>query len=116
MHQFIEFGDDLPCHDPETMDDWFIDPGVAKGSPDGRARRRAIQKCYFDCPMKARLLCLDEGLKPENIPWGIWGGYTESERRDIVMQIHERDKKHPNSKRLARAILSQEKREALQPE
>lgn len=115
MRQFIQFGDQLPCTAPGAGDDWFVDPGVAKGSPEGRTRRKAIQACYYDCPMAARLLCLDEGLKPENISWGIWGGYTESERRSIVMQIAERDKKHPDRNKLARAILSKEKREALKP-
>lgn len=112
-NQFIHF--DLPCTEPGLEDDWFIDHGVAKLSAEGRARQDAIRKCYFDCPMKARLLCLDEGLKPENIPHGIWGGYTEAERRAIVSQIRERDKKHPDRKKLARAILSQERREALNP-
>lgn len=115
MHQFIQFGDQLPCREPGREDDWFIDHGVAKSSEKGKARRRAIQSCYYDCPMQARLLCLDEGLKPENVPWGIWGGYTESERKLIRDQFAERIKEHPDRRKLAKAILSNEKREALKP-
>lgn len=114
INKFSHF--ELPCRDPEHRDDWFEDPGTAKGSPEARKRRKALQKCYFDCPMKARLLCLDEGLKPENLDNGIWGGYTEADRRDIVEVLKERDKAYPDREKLARAILSQERREALDPE
>lgn len=79
-------------------------------------RKEAMRQCYYDCPMSARLLCLDEGLKPKNLQHGIWGGYPESERRAIVSQIRERHKAEPNRNKLARAILSTERREALDSE
>lgn len=75
-------------------------------------RRKAIQSCHFDCPMKARLLCLDEGLKPINLEHGVWGGYPETERRDIATAIRNR-KKGISTGRAAQIIISAEKKEAL---
>ena len=69
------------------------DKAVAAKVADLKSRRRkAIQSCHYDCPMAARLLCLDEGLKPINLEHGIWGGYPESERRDIATAISNRKK------------------------
>ena len=133
--QFLQF--DLPCSDPERQDDWFI-PERAPLAPEDEAeiragfddekladkavadkvaelkskRRKAIQSCHFDCPMKARLLCLDEGLKPINLEHGIWGGYVESERRDVANAIAAR-KKGMSTGAAANIIISAEKKEAL---
>lgn len=79
----------VPCRKPtEDPDDWFVPPRTAAESTEGRKRRRAKQECwtggpgYGQCPI--RLACLGEGMKPENIRWGIFGGYTEQERRQIA--------------------------------
>lgn len=74
---------------PEPVaDDFFIDPpsagtGTGKGTVEYRRRRRALEACWNDCPVRARLACLDMGLEPENLQWGIWGGYTEEQRKII---------------------------------
>lgn len=145
MNKYAEF--DLPCTDPDRMDDWFIGERPQL-EPEERAlleqqaiksfteykvpsaedelerlvaeriadlklrRRRAIQSCYFDCPMRARLLCLDDGLKPGNQEHGIMGGYPESERRDIVKAIKARTDKMGTMK-AAKVILSEERKAAL---
>lgn len=69
-------------------DHWFIDPGSGRETEDGRLRRRAVQACWADCPMKARLLCLDRGLQEgPTLQYGIYGGYTEKQRQVIVADI-----------------------------
>lgn len=66
-------------------DHWFMDPGSGRETEDGRRRRRALQACWADCPMKARLLCLDRGLQEgPTLQYGIYGGYTEKQRQAIV--------------------------------
>jgi hypothetical protein len=77
-------------------DHWFIDPGSGHDTEDGRLRRRAIQACWADCPMKARLLCLDRGLQPgPTLQYGIYGGYTEKERQKIAEDIEKRKTRTP---------------------
>lgn len=54
----------------------------------GRATNAIINKSIHDsrialnicdrCPSKSK--CLAEGMRPENIEWGIWGGLTAGER------------------------------------
>lgn len=78
-------------------DDWFEDPGSGRDTPEGRNRRRAIDACWIDCPMKMRLLCLDEGMKDENLRHGIWGGYTEAQRQTIAEGIAARRARQPQS-------------------
>lgn len=74
-------------------DHWFIDPGSGRETDDGRLRRRAIQACWADCPMKARLLCLDRGLQGgATLYYGIYGGYTEKQRQAVVSDIKQREK------------------------
>ena len=76
-------------------DDWFIDPGSGRDTVDGKRRRRAIQACWADCPMRARLKCLDEGMQgPENSPtlsYGVYGGYTEKQRQAVFVEIQSRN-------------------------
>jgi hypothetical protein len=73
-------------------DHWFIDPGSGRETEDGRLRRRAIQACWADCPMKARLLCLDRGLQEgPTLQYGIYGGYTEKQRQAVVEEINNRE-------------------------
>jgi len=38
---------------------------------------RAIALCN-ECPFKE--VCLEEGMEPDNVRWGIWGGLTAGER------------------------------------
>lgn len=81
-------------------DHWFIDPGSGRETEDGRLRRRAIQSCWADCPMKARLLCLDRGLQEgPTLQYGVYGGYTEKQRQAIVEETKDHEKKAPASTR-----------------
>lgn len=131
---FIDF--DLPCRGPNA-DDWFIEPRIIltpeevdelrheaidtahyehlaaeKIEDMKRRRRRAISTCYNDCPMQARLLCLDEGLKPENVSHGIWGAYPENERRAMVAAIRARKKGTMSRRVAARLMIASEERKA----
>lgn len=45
-------------------------------------RRHASDECHVNCYL--RLQCLDKGLQPENLQYGIYGGYTAKQRREIV--------------------------------
>jgi len=70
------------CSTHPTPDLWF--PTQPKGRPT-RAKRKivadnamlAISICQ-GCPVKAE--CLAEGMKPDNIEHGIWGGMLAGER------------------------------------
>ena len=78
-------------------DDWFIDPGAGRETVDGKRRRRALQACWADCPMKARLACLGEGMQgPASSPtlnYGIYGGYTEAQRQAIFAELESNQKR-----------------------
>ena len=118
-----------PCTDPTKMDDWYIPDNITAdviaeyalitNVPYGidadalKARRDgARQACYYDCPRVARLLCLDEGLRPQNSAYGIWGGYTEGQRRAVIKATEERKVVR---RKLAKAMIAAETREAAQP-
>jgi hypothetical protein len=144
----------LPCTNPESMNDWHItekapvppeeeedirliaetayemetlkptahgarragDKAVKAAVTDALARRRhAIEACFADCPMKARLLCLDEGLKPINLEHGVWGGYDAPERRDIDTAIRNRKRKISTGTAARIIIQAEAKSEALDP-
>lgn len=70
------------CTKSANPDAWF--PDVPKGAPTprkliplGKAVSEAIALCN-SCP--AQDDCLDEGMKPENLAFGIWGGILAGER------------------------------------
>lgn len=88
-HEYVEVEVECSEHDWHA-DDWFEDPGSGQQTPAGRRRRRALQACWTDCPMKMRLACLNEGMKDENLAHGIWGGYTEKQRQEIDAEIKRR--------------------------
>jgi len=76
-----------PCQQPDANpDDWFVDKN---DDPENWATRRrsAKQRCW-DChanpdTRRARLVCMEIGLaRPAE--YGIWGGYDETERRDMT--------------------------------
>jgi hypothetical protein len=71
----------VPCRDGGgDPNDWMLDQSDAERVPDYLVlRRKAKQRCW-DCPLAVRGACLEEGMKPENIRFGIWGGYTERQR------------------------------------
>lgn len=66
-------------------EDWFRELNAGKRTPDGRRRRRALERCWNDCPVKTRLACLEAGLDAgAGNQYGIWGGYTEQQREQIL--------------------------------
>ena len=70
------------CYGDNNPDAWF--PEVKRGAPApakmrvlGLETSRAIILCKA-CPK--REACLKEGMKPKNLPYGIWGGRLAGER------------------------------------
>lgn len=70
------------CHKDSNPDAWFPEfPQGAQTVPKIEAlaleTSRAIILCN-SCPKKEE--CLEEGMKPKNLPHGIWGGMLAGER------------------------------------
>lgn len=70
------------CTGHPNPDLWF--PEQPQGRPSDASRKRlaeqvmlAIAICH-ECPVRQK--CLDEGMRPENIEHGIWGGMMAGER------------------------------------
>ncbi|MDR2620296.1 MAG: WhiB family transcriptional regulator [Propionibacteriaceae bacterium] len=68
------------------VDDWTL-LAACRGMndqlfPEARDQRRAKNIC-FGCPVRAN--CLAEALD-NRIEWGVWGGMTERERRQLRRQ------------------------------
>lgn len=70
------------CSTHPEPDLWF--PEQPQGKPSQASRKRlakqvllAVSICQ-ECPVKQE--CLAEGMKPENIDYGIWGGVLAGER------------------------------------
>lgn len=70
------------CYGDDNPDAWFPDVpqgafSVKKQALLGAEMRRAIALCN-SCPKKKA--CLQEGMKDENLSYGIWGGMLAGER------------------------------------
>ena len=70
------------CHGDSNPDAWF--PEISRGARTEKntaalvaETRRALILCNA-CPKKAE--CLEEGMKHENLGFGIWGGMLAGER------------------------------------
>jgi hypothetical protein len=70
------------CTGDSNPDAWF--PELTRGNPSDTKMlalaievRRAIGECYT-CPNRAE--CLEEGMQPKNLSYGIWGGRLAGER------------------------------------
>lgn len=70
------------CHGDSNPDAWF--PDIPRGYRTDKntatlvaETRRALTLCE-SCPKKAE--CLEEGMKHENLGFGIWGGMLAGER------------------------------------
>lgn len=74
-------------NDPELW--WFADELHSLMKPeDLRMIRLAIDICNR-CPLKAE--CLEMGMQPENIRWGIWGGTFAGERLAATGKVFRRN-------------------------
>lgn len=82
----VSFKDGALCHEHPDPDLWY-----SEGSDDGRrggnvesrmannmARSYEALKLCAICPSKA--LCAKEGMRKENLDFGIWGGTMAGER------------------------------------
>jgi len=85
------------CTNDPNADYWF--PENDNGRPSNARRRElvssinyAIAQCNA-CPARER--CLQEGMKTENLPHGIWGGLLAGER--IAKLGRSRDNYGPQS-------------------
>ena len=70
------------CTTDDNPDAWFPDvpvgrPHASKMEAIGAETARAMKLCD-SCPKQDE--CLDEGMKPENLAFGIWGGMLAGER------------------------------------
>ena len=65
------------CREVENPDEIFFPPTKKGVTPDTSAAK-AI--CYFRCPVQQTCLVYAVAHKE---PKGVWGGYTEAERRAI---------------------------------
>ena len=70
------------CTGDSNPDAWF--PELTRGNPSDTKMlalatevRRAIGECHA-CPNQAE--CLEEGMQPKNLSYGIWGGRLAGER------------------------------------
>lgn len=70
---------DASCRGPES--ELFFPPPHAERKEDRDAREGRAKAICSDCPVKPQ--CLDEALRIGE-PHGIWGGLTETERRELV--------------------------------
>ncbi len=75
------------CTDDENPDAWF--PTIENGNVETMNRKAlpmvqyAIGVC-MRCPIQRK--CLEEGIKPENLAYGIWGGLFAAQRIEIAKE------------------------------
>lgn len=74
------------CKDHENPDLWFFEIGRGQAT-ENRMKKLAIEvntalAICNSCPVKSE--CLTEGMKPDNINYGIWGGLLAGERLHIA--------------------------------
>jgi WhiB family transcriptional regulator, redox-sensing transcriptional regulator len=66
------------CRGSESV--WFVPPLGRESKHERRAREATAKRICADCPVSRE--CLDYALRV-NEPFGIWGGLTEAERRQL---------------------------------
>jgi hypothetical protein len=86
---------DLPIPGLRSREDgnWAVQGICNQTDPDlwfadhaSTAATTAKRICREECPVQRQ--CLNEGLHPINLEWGIYGGYNASERRRMVGKSH----------------------------
>jgi hypothetical protein len=88
----------VPCRDfGLDANDWMLDQSDAERVPDYLTLRRKAKQACWDCPLAVRGACLEEGMRDENIRFGIWGGYTERQRLKFRAEKQRRDKRRADA-------------------
>lgn len=87
LHESVtQFTNPALCHDHDDPDLWYSegsDNGTRGGNPETRMQKNmersyeALRICS-NCPSKDT--CLTEGMRRENLDYGIWGGMLAGER------------------------------------
>ena len=87
IHKFSDTG---LCHGSDNPDLWFSE-AVEKDTRGGPTRAQmdeamsnslqALEICSR-CPIRKE--CADEGMRPENLDMGIWGGMMSGERMTLA--------------------------------
>ena len=73
------WSDQAACHGAEAA--LFFSPQLVELKEARLRRERAAKDICRRCPVRER--CLDEALRRRE-SYGIWGGCTEQERRDLL--------------------------------
>lgn len=72
------------CSTHDDPDLWFTEEQETRGRPNRANHQRMVERALLaieicqSCPARAQ--CLTEGMKEENIEYGIWGGLLAGER------------------------------------
>jgi hypothetical protein len=70
------------CTGSPTPDDWYPELGSgahsAKRVAKFKAKVQATIELCNTCPIRAE--CLEQGMRKENLPFGIWGGKLAGQR------------------------------------
>ena len=89
------------CTDDDNPDAWFPTVPERGGQVQSIMRnlapdvRYAIGLCST-CPVREK--CLEEGMKPENLAYGIWGGLLAGQRIAIAKEQGMDYRVHPQNK------------------
>lgn len=68
----------------------FFPPAHFEHKPEREAREKQAKAICRECPV--RIECLDWALQTRE-PYGVWGGYAESERKQMLVDDKIDDKK-----------------------
>jgi hypothetical protein len=76
------------CSTYDNPDLWFPEQHDKQGKPSRKEHKRAVENALLamsicrECPIRAR--CLEEGMREENIEFGIWGGMLAGDRINLA--------------------------------
>lgn len=88
------------CNNDENPDAWF--PTVPNGGRPATILKRMVPEIKYaiglcnSCPVQDR--CLEEGMKPENLAFGIWGGTLAGQRISMAKERGIDYRVHPANK------------------
>ena len=88
------------CTDDENPDAWF--PTVPNGGRPATILKNMAPEIKYaiglcsSCPIQEK--CLEEGMKPENLAYGIWGGRLAGQRIAMAKEQGIDYRVHPQNK------------------